>query len=539
MARKIKDLKGEQIKHDGQDVYGSDVISVVKDVNIDKRILTITGTTEAKDRDGDVIKLKGWQLDNYLKNPVFLWSHDYRSVPLAAAQKVIRRRNPARMDFSLRFPTEGLYPFADMIFQLYGEKVINASSVGFIPFEWEPLEKDDHEDSDGEMLYRTGRRYLKQELLELSGCAVPSNPEALQNSVSSKGIIPELECFLEAGGCVPEPDNKEDIISELEEVKAKGVEVEEETGAMIQVPEQIEPKEEKSYTCECIECGHKMESTKHCKDIKCPECGGTMRRVERPGGGQADIEPDEEKAIGGSKTLPLDGGTAWDATAAEKRVRAWAGGDNIDWKKYRTAFVWYDSANPEKFGSYKLLFADVFGGTLKAKWGGVMRAMGAVLGARGGVNISDADRKAAYNFLAAYYKKFDKPVPSYHSFSEADVKFLEELFKDNEELKNLKAQVKELELKAGAVLNAKNKDRLTKAQTLIQEVLNDAGVGQESVSQVPGEEPEGQTKDFGTDLYEHILDAPGKAKKGSKPAQYDLSELVKGLTDLAKKVSAL
>jgi len=40
------------------------------------------------------------------------------------------------------------------------------------------------------------------------------------------------------------------------------------------------------YNCECIKCGHKMTSDEHCKDIKCSECGGTMRRVERPGPGQ-------------------------------------------------------------------------------------------------------------------------------------------------------------------------------------------------------------------------------------------------------------
>jgi len=44
------------------------------------------------------------------------------------------------------------------------------------------------------------------------------------------------------------------------------------------------------FKCECIECGHKMESKKHCKDLKCPECGGQMRREERPGPGQKDID---------------------------------------------------------------------------------------------------------------------------------------------------------------------------------------------------------------------------------------------------------
>ena len=41
-----------------------------------------------------------------------------------------------------------------------------------------------------------------------------------------------------------------------------------------------------TYNCECIECGYKMKSEIHCNQLKCPECGGQMRRAERPGPGQ-------------------------------------------------------------------------------------------------------------------------------------------------------------------------------------------------------------------------------------------------------------
>lgn len=40
------------------------------------------------------------------------------------------------------------------------------------------------------------------------------------------------------------------------------------------------------FECECIKCGYKTKSKEHCQDFKCPECGGQMRRVERPGVGQ-------------------------------------------------------------------------------------------------------------------------------------------------------------------------------------------------------------------------------------------------------------
>lgn len=41
------------------------------------------------------------------------------------------------------------------------------------------------------------------------------------------------------------------------------------------------------YTCECIECGHTLSTNEHCRNIECPECGGEMRRKERPGPGQS------------------------------------------------------------------------------------------------------------------------------------------------------------------------------------------------------------------------------------------------------------
>ena len=67
------------------------------------------------------------------------------------------------------------------------------------------------------------------------------------------------------------------------------------------------------------------------------------------------------KRATGYGNLPLaDRGKAWDASAVERRVRAWAGGeDNMNWNKYRQAFFWYDEEDAELFGSYKLGFADI------------------------------------------------------------------------------------------------------------------------------------------------------------------------------------
>jgi hypothetical protein len=54
-----------------------------------------------------------------------------------------------------------------------------------------------------------------------------------------------------------------------------------------------------AYNCQCISCGYTLTSTEHCSEIKCPRCGGSMRRSGRPGPGQpllANTEPQPSKS---------------------------------------------------------------------------------------------------------------------------------------------------------------------------------------------------------------------------------------------------
>lgn len=53
--------------------------------------------------------------------------------------------------------------------------------------------------------------------------------------------------------------------------------------------------EKQKFNCECIKCGYKMTSDKHCDTLKCPECGGDMRRAERPGPGKEVVLAVSEK----------------------------------------------------------------------------------------------------------------------------------------------------------------------------------------------------------------------------------------------------
>jgi uracil-DNA glycosylase family 4 len=66
---------------------------------------------------------------------------------------------------------------------------------------------------------------------------------------------------------------------------------------------------------------------------------------------------------------------AWDAQAAEQRVRAWAAGDMA---KYAQAFLLANPTRKEALEGYKLPFADVIGGTLTAVTKGLEAALEAV-----------------------------------------------------------------------------------------------------------------------------------------------------------------
>lgn len=87
-----------------------------------------------------------------------------------------------------------------------------------------------------------------------------------------------------------EDGNKIYVITKLELLEVSCVAVGANRGALVKVKGMFDRIKETVYHCECIECGHQETSETHCKDLKCPECGNQMRRVERPGPGQNSQE---------------------------------------------------------------------------------------------------------------------------------------------------------------------------------------------------------------------------------------------------------
>jgi len=73
------------------------------------------------------------------------------------------------------------------------------------------------------------------------------------------------------------------------------------------------PAKKEVFNCECLECGHTIETEEHCKDLECPKCGGKMRRKERPGPGQKAEKGYFFKFYKTNKKKKIVGGVVYEA----------------------------------------------------------------------------------------------------------------------------------------------------------------------------------------------------------------------------------
>jgi len=132
-----------------------------KRIDLKERSVTSYISKSTLDRGGDIVRPEGLDEKNYRKNPIVLFNHN--------------PDKPVGTNLWLKKEDEGVLaktqfgttPFADDIFQLTKEKILNAFSIGFIPKVWERDEKEDIV------------TFTDWELLEYSVVSVPMNPDAV------------------------------------------------------------------------------------------------------------------------------------------------------------------------------------------------------------------------------------------------------------------------------------------------------------------------------------------------------------------------
>ena len=212
-------------------------------------ILDFIASDETLDRCGEIIAADGWRLESYRRNPVFQNAHQYGDIIFTLGRALITEvrygtpreapREPSTIHSPpsaylfqrIQFATEA-NPMARIAYALYKGKFLNAVSVGFIPLRWvdadgseqdsasrgraaservpgpdslspprgERVGERGHEstgDNSGPPLPSDGRgvrgegpfrRYLEQELLEVSAVGIPANPNALQLGLKAGAI---------------------------------------------------------------------------------------------------------------------------------------------------------------------------------------------------------------------------------------------------------------------------------------------------------------------------------------------------------------
>lgn len=166
-------------------------LAVKAEPDADLPVITFTASDDTLDRYDEVIEAKGWDLTNYRRNPVFQNSHKYGDVVFTLGKSLVTEIRGNALVQQIEFAV-AINPVARLAFDLYKGGFLNAVSVGFIPIEWE--------EGGGANKFR--RKFIKQELLELSAVSIPANPNALQNAIKAgavdKSDLRELAEFLKA-----------------------------------------------------------------------------------------------------------------------------------------------------------------------------------------------------------------------------------------------------------------------------------------------------------------------------------------------------
>ena len=339
-----------------------------------ERLLEFTGTDETVDRMGDIIRVDGWQFENFRANPVFMPWHDYRAAPVGQALDVyvdtVKAKAASskrkRVRFVILFATEEENPLAETMFRLYQGGFMRATSVGFRPMQ---VKRPDDEEREKLGMGNMGVIYEKQELLELSGVSVPANPAAL----------------LEAGYELAEDEKKE-----YELLVDKTAEVEPEFA--LQLRSAVSPDKK------IIDLGDSTKSAlERAKDmLKGKNLEEKLIAEELTRG----VVPANVSTQRASEDTPWSAPSLSDFTDT-----TWGELSSAQKRRIAGHFAWADASPASAFGQLKLPHHRASDGAI------VFRGIAAAAGRFNQTNLPAADRPGVRRHLAAHFRAFGRDVP--------------------------------------------------------------------------------------------------------------------------------
>jgi len=118
------------------------------------------------------------------------------------------------------------------------------------------------------------------------------------------------------------------------------------------------------------------------------------------------------KPSGATNVVLGDRDREWDSDQARKHIFEWAGWeDHPNSDKAKKAFFAYDDETPTNLTAYKMPFADVIDGELKAMPRGLFAVAQLLQGSRDGVDLPESVLKSIRRKVTIYYRKIDENAP--------------------------------------------------------------------------------------------------------------------------------
>jgi phage head maturation protease len=147
-------------------------------VNPSSREIVAVISTDAVDRDGEVVLPNGLEKAQYSGNPVVLYGHDSSSLPIGKTLWIKSDGNKVIAKYRVSDKTQ----FARDVFGLLQDGILRAHSIGFTEHDSSPPTTKEIETRPD---WKDARKVIRSwSLLEFSVVPIPCNPEALACAVA-------------------------------------------------------------------------------------------------------------------------------------------------------------------------------------------------------------------------------------------------------------------------------------------------------------------------------------------------------------------
>lgn len=329
-------------------------------------ILRFRASTDIIDRHRTIVNQRGIDFSTF--SGTFLWGHDSFKGMFGGAPKIqnsigkvvdreiteFKRGDEDGLatDVDVRFSKAN--PFGVMAEGMVREGILGNTSIGFIP-------KKDHALTVGEEVIKV---FDEVELLEISLVPVPANPEA-QALVRSMYDCLQKEADPAIGVQFRSGENGDWAYHE-----------------------------EQGWTFRVAPAAHGIK------------LADLLQVAEELG-----IVPPNVS------TTKAEEGTPWSRPSlGDFTSKTWADLTAGERRQIMGHYAWAPGSDTEEFSFSDLKLPHHRAADAKVVFRGVSAAMGALLGARGGVDIPGNDRRKVYDHLAAHYRQFNRVAPEFRAY---------------------------------------------------------------------------------------------------------------------------